>query len=87
MAFFLVGLIFGLVPALAPTSSGKGELYGGLLAGLGFVLWAIVQFLGAFSSESGRLGFGETFGYVWLSIIFVVLGLSIGFVLPKLRKK
>jgi hypothetical protein len=74
VAFFLVGVAFGLVTVVGYRRK-EGELMGGLMAGLGFVLWAIIQFLGGFPSESAELGFGGTFGYVWQSLIVVVTGL------------
>ena len=81
VAFYVLGSALGLVTVLGARRKEEvsGELMGGLLAGLGFVLWAIIQFLGGFPSESAQLGFGGTFGYVWQSLIVLVLGLFFGF--------
>jgi hypothetical protein len=80
VAFFILGSALGLVTVLGATRKNvQGELMGGLLAGLGFVLWAIIQFLGGFPSESAELGFGGTVGYVWQALFALVLGLFFGF--------
>ena len=77
-AFFLVGVAFGAVTVVGLGGEAKhGELIGGLLAGLGVVLYAIIQFLGVFPSESGELGFGGRFGYTWQALILVITGLLI----------
>lgn len=79
VAFCLVGVAFGAVTVVGLGGEAKhGELIGGLLAGLGVVLYAIIQFLGVFPSESAELGFGGRFGYVWQALILVIIGLPIG---------
>lgn len=78
--FFFVGVAFGTI-AVAGHGREEGELWGGLLAGLGFVLWAIIEFLSGFPKESTELGFGRAFDYAWMSLAAVISGLFVALIL------